>query len=140
MANFLHSKSSSDLGRLLLRLIVGGGLLFHGVFKLTHGIGFIVQTVSAHGLPGAFAYAVYLGEVLGPVLLIIGYKARVGGLLVAIDMVVAILLVHVHSFLTLNQAGGWGVELEMLYLVGGLAVFFMGAGKYRVVQSHGWGD
>ncbi len=119
-----------DLGRLLLRLGVGGLLLLHGIAKLRHGIGFVVETMHAHGLPGFFAYGVYLGEVVGPLLLLLGLWTRGAALLCAADMVVALLLVHLGSLWQLGPAGGWALELPALYLVGSLAVFFLGAGRY----------
>ena len=54
-----------DLGKLVLRLTVGGLLLFHGIHKLLNGIAPIKAMVAAHHLPDAIAYGVYLGEVSG---------------------------------------------------------------------------
>ena len=48
--------SHEDLGRLLLRLAVGGLMLFHGVHKLIGGIDGIAGMLAAKGLPGFIAY------------------------------------------------------------------------------------
>ncbi len=72
----------SDLGKLVLRLTLGILLLFHGVSKIRHGVDFIFPALEAHGLPTALAYLSYIGEVLAPILLIVGLwsrLARAGG-------------------------------------------------------------
>lgn len=72
-----------DFGKLVLRLTLGILILFHGTSKLMHGIGSIEGMVTATGMPGFVAYGVYAGEVLGPLLLIAGFHARIGAALVA---------------------------------------------------------
>src|SRR5580692_3652681 len=57
--------ASQDFGKLVLRLMLGTLLLFHGVHKVIHGIGPITAMVTAHHLPPALAYGVYSGEILG---------------------------------------------------------------------------
>lgn len=126
-----------DLGKLLLRVLVGGLMLFHGAHKVLHGIGGIVGMVGDHGIPSAFAYGVFVGEVLAPVLLVLGVLTRVGGLLVATNMVVAILLVHTADLLTLARTGGWSLELQAFYLFGGLAIALLGAGRYGLGGARG---
>ena len=51
-----------DLGKLLLRLAVGGLMLFHGLHKLFGGVGFISGMLVEKGLPGFIAYGVFVGE------------------------------------------------------------------------------
>jgi len=121
-----------DLGRLLLRVTVGGLLLFHGMYKLLNGIAPIQAMVAAHNLPDALAYGVYLGEIVGPVFLILGLFARVGGLLIAVNMIVAVLLARAGAVLAFGPSGGYALELEALYLFGALAVALIGAGRYSV--------
>ena len=118
-----------DIGKLVTRLGVGVLLLLHGVHKLLTGIAPIKEMVVAHHLPDLLAYGVYLGEVVGPILVILGLFARVGGLLIAIDMVVAIALAGLAGIVRLNDMGGYALELEMLYLLGGLSVALLGAGR-----------
>lgn len=42
---------SNDCGLLVLRLTVGGLMLFHGIHKLTAGVGFIGGMLAQMGLP-----------------------------------------------------------------------------------------
>ena len=124
-----------DIGKLVLRVVVAGLMLLHGVAKLRHGIGFIASTVHEHGLPTAFAYGVYLGEVVGPVLVLAGVLTRAGAALEAFDMLVAIWLSHSGQIFSLNKAGGWSLELQALYLFGALAVVLLGPGRYAISRG-----
>ena len=122
-----------DLGKLLLRLALAVVVLFHGVFKLRHGVAWMAQPLAAAGLPALLAYGTYLAEVLAPALLLVGYKARLAALVIAFDMLMAILLVLRPMLRTVRpQGGGWGVELEVLLLSAGLTVFLIGSGRYRL--------
>ncbi len=113
MSNFMQT-TSNDIGKLLLRLIIGGAMLPHGIGKVIHGIGFIEQGVVAAGFPHILAYGIYIGEFVGPILLILGIFTRLSALTVAIDMVMAFVLVHHSQIFMLNQVGGWAVELPAL--------------------------
>lgn len=122
------------IGKLILRLTVGVLILFHGTAKILHpdALAPIMKNVGALGLPGPFAYAVYLGEVLGPILIILGVFARLGGMLVVINMVFALILVHTPQLLTLAKNGGYGLELQAFYLFCGLTVAVLGSGRYAL--------
>jgi putative oxidoreductase len=126
-----------DLGKLVLRLTVGVLLLFHGVHKALTGIGDIKAMVAAHGLPDIVANGVYLGEIVGPVLIVIGLFSRVGGLLILVNMIVAVLLAGMAHLLTINAFGGYALELEAFYLFGALAVMLLGAGRFSLGGANG---
>src|SRR3546814_15644711 len=83
---------SDDTGKLILRLTVGILVLMHGLAKLSGGVGGISGMLSSHGLPGFLAYGAYIGEVIGPLLVIVGLYSRLGALFIVINMVVAILM------------------------------------------------
>ena len=132
------AKTGEDLGRFLLRVAVGGLMLFHGVSKLSHGIGFIQGMVDKAHLPSFLAYGVYVGEGLGPILMLVGLFARAGGLFVAVDMLVAIALTRGAGAWALDpRTGAIGTELEMLFLTGGLAVALLGAGSWSLSRGKG---
>lgn len=130
-------RSSDDLGKLVLRVILGALILFHGVSKLIHGPGFVVQALGQAGMPSFLAYGVYVGEVVAPLLLVLGLWARVGALIVAVNMVVALLLVHTSQFMSLADTGGWALELQGMYLGGAIAVLLLGAGHFSLGGAHG---
>lgn len=128
---------SEDIGKLVLRLMVGGLLIFHGISKAFNGVDFIAKGLAAHGLPSFIAYGVYVGEILAPVLIILGLWTRLSGLVVAFDLLVAILLVRLPAFFTMSRGGGWSVELDAFFLLSGLAVFFLGPGRIRLGRGKG---
>ncbi len=134
-AQALASNWGNDVGKLLLRVTVGGLVLLHGLFKLGAGPGFIVKMLAAHGLPGALGYLVYVGEILAPALLIAGVWTRAAAAVVVVNMVIAILLVHTGQFFQLSNQGGWALELQGLYLFGALAILLLGAGRYAVAGA-----
>ena len=127
-----------DFGKLVLRLTVGVLLLFHGVHKLLTGIQPIKDMLTAHGIPDALSYGVYLGEVVGPVLIVLGIFSRIGAVLVVIDMIVAVLLAGTGSLMALNAGGGYALELETFFLFGGLSIALLGAGRLGLGIGGRW--
>ncbi|MCB9898930.1 MAG: DoxX family protein [Planctomycetes bacterium] len=124
------STTLEDWGKLLLRLSLGGLMLFHGIGKLgSGGIDGITQMVTAKGLPEAVAYGVYVGEVVAPILIIAGLLTRLAGFVFAFNMAIAIWLAHSADLLTLTEMGAPKLELQYLYLIGGLAIGCLGGGR-----------
>ena len=119
-------------GKLLLRLTVGGLMLFHGISKLFNDgtVGFIGSKLADAGLPEALAYGVYIGEVVAPLMIIVGLLTRAGAALIVINMLFAILLVHTGDLFALSDHGGWRLELQGFYLLVSLAIVFLGSGRY----------
>ena len=128
---------TEDEGKLLLRAVLAILLLFHGVSKLIGGIGFVTGMLDKAGLPAWLGYLVYVGEVVAPLLILAGLFTRLAALVVVINMIVALLLVHTAQFFTLNQTGGWALELQGMYLAGALAVALLGAGRYSIGGAAG---
>lgn len=129
---------NTDLGLLILRLSIGGLMLLHGISKLIYGAGFIEQVVVDAGLPSFIAYGVYLGEVIAPLFIIGGYGTRIAAVVFAGNCIVAASLVHLHDLFSINEQGGWAVELLGLYFFGALALIFTGGGKYAISSKHIW--
>ena len=124
----------NDTGKLILRLTLGILILLHGIAKLTNGIAPIEGMVTGMGLPAFTAYGVYAGEILGPLLLIAGFYARIGAALIAINMLVAIALAHASEVTSLGQTGGWALELQGMFLFTAIALMLMGPGRFAVSQ------
>lgn len=123
-----------DLGRLALRVALGVLILLHGVSKLRNGLGPVEEMVAAHGLPSFVSYGVLVGEVLAPVLILTGFYARIGALLVAVNMLFAFALAHMAQLGQLNEQGGWALELQGMYLAAAVALALLGPGRYAVNQ------
>jgi putative oxidoreductase len=78
--------------------------------------------VTGHGLPSWLAYGVYVGEVVAPLLLLIGLWVVPAALIVVGNMIVALLLAHTGQFLSIGNSGGWALELQAFFLVTALVV------------------
>lgn len=125
-----HAMPLDDAGKLLLRSLLAVLLLFHGVAKILGGPDFIVGLVTKAGLPGALGYLVYVGEVVAPLFLLIGVFTRAAALVIAINMLVAVALVHAGEIFTMTKTGGWALELQGFFFGTALAVALLGAGRY----------
>ncbi|CDN05788.1 conserved membrane hypothetical protein [Klebsiella quasipneumoniae subsp. similipneumoniae] len=130
--------SHEDAGKLLLRLAVGGLMLFHGLHKLLDGVDGISGMLAAKGLPGFIAYGVLVGEVVAPCLLIVGILTRPAALVLAFTMVVAWLMVGLGKTFALDAVGAWAIENLVYFFVGALAIALLGAGRYSLAGQSVW--
>ena len=120
-----------DMAKLLLRVSAGGLMMFHGIHKLTHGIGGIKSMVVNAGIPELFAYGVYVGELIAPLFIILGLYARVAAAVMGVNMLVAIWLAFGFS-IGLDKNGGLLIETPLLYLAMSLLIVLLGSGKYAI--------
>ncbi len=131
LENYLGRILSADLGKLILRFALGFLMIFHGYKKAMVGITGIEGLVVKEGFPAFLAYGVYLGEIIIPLLLIIGLYTRISSLIFAVTMGFAIYLAHFSQLLEINNnTGGLVIELPLLYMLCAIALMFIGAGKY----------
>lgn len=129
--------SHNDLGKLILRVGLALLILFHGIAKVVGGVGFISGVLAKFGLPAALGYMVYVGEVIAPLLILFGVLTRAAALVVAINMIVAVMLVHTAEFFTMAKTGGWALELQGMYFIAAIAVALLGAGRYSIGGVNG---
>lgn len=122
----------NDGARLLLRLVLGLLMLLHGIAKLRGGIAPIAGMVTGAGLPAWFAYGVYVGEVVAPLLVVTGWYSRIAAALIAVNMLFAIGLAHRGEIFDLGATGGWALELQGLFLAVAVAVALLGPGRYAI--------
>jgi putative oxidoreductase len=123
-----------DIAKLILRVTLGLLILLHGISKLRSGIGFLTPMVQGIGLPPWVAYGVFLGEILGPIMVILGIFARTGAFLILANMMFAVVLVHRSQIFTLGKEGGWALELQAMFLFTALALLLMNPGRYAMTR------
>ncbi|MCB1567838.1 MAG: DoxX family protein [Xanthomonadales bacterium] len=128
----MNDNARADLGKLILRLALGVLVLLHGIGKLKGGLEGITYIVSDHGVPGFIAYGVYVGEIVAPLMVLAGFYARMGALLIVVNMLAAIALVHMGELAQLNDHAGWALELQGMYLATALALALLGPGAYGI--------
>jgi len=123
---------TEDAGKLVLRLALGVLMLLHGLAKISSGVTGIAGMLQGAGLPAMLAYGVYVGEVIAPLLVIIGVYARIGAWLIASNMLFAIWLAHSAEIFLLGRGGGWALELQGMFLSTAVALALIGPGRYAV--------
>ncbi len=125
-----------DLALLILRLALAGVLLYHGVPKL---LNFAGTTAAFQGMnvPAPSLSVVYavIAEVLGGLLILFGVAVDVAGVLVVIDMLGAILFVHLHNGFDFGK-GGWEHPFTILSMA--LVLALAGPGRYAVGSTAGY--
>ena len=131
-------KKNIDLGMLITRIAIGFPMSVYGISKLIYGVGFIEDMMTLHELPSFFAYGVFAGELIAPVMLMIGFRARLAGLIFAANCFTATILAQTANIFKLNEFGGWALELLVIYMLVSLSFFFSGAGKYAVSTQNKW--
>jgi len=135
--NTAVNSCAADAGKLVLRAALAILILFHGYAKITGGLGDIVGLVAKHGLPSAFGYLVLVGEVVAPLMVLFGVWTRAAAAVIAMNMLVAIGLVHTSQLGQISNTGGWAIELQAIYLASAAAIALMGAGRYSVGGVNG---
>ncbi|GIX49205.1 MAG: quinol oxidase [Candidatus Tectimicrobiota bacterium] len=118
-------------GLTVLRVIVGVVFFLHGWQKLfSWGLGSVAGFMSQSGipLPGLAAVVVTAAELLGGLALILGLLTRWAALVLAVNMLVAILVVHLrHGFFLPN-----GFEFALSLLAANVALLLEGGGKLEL--------
>ena len=146
----MHSQHSQDIGKFVLRLMVGILLLFHAYGVLIGDPG-IPNAVAAWKLPTFFAHIALLLEAGGALLIILGVFTEAGAIAIIAFMVAGLIMYHVsavenlrgsgnHLFMLGNNPAGthhdkYFLESQAFYLFGAIAVLFLGSGRYAVRQS-----
>jgi putative oxidoreductase len=131
----MNPAAQQDAARLILRLVLGLCILLHGIAKIRHGVGGIEEMLVAKGLPGVLSWGALVGEVLGPLMVLAGWHARIGAVLIAINMLFAIFLVHMGELFALGQQGGWAIELQAMFLFTAVALALLGPGRFSLNQK-----
>jgi putative oxidoreductase len=126
-ADFLPA--STDVGLALLRVWLGASLLMlHGMGKWQRLMGEEIQFVSVFGLTPTVSLALaVIGEMVAPLLLIVGFASRWAALLAAITMATAFFVGH-----SLALSGDSSGELAFIYLAGFVTLVITGPGRFSV--------
>jgi putative oxidoreductase len=125
-----------DFGKLVLRLALGILVLLHGISKVKGGVGFLTPLLTGIGLPPWVSYGVYIGEIVAPIMVILGLFTRVGAFIIFVNMVFAIVLVHRPELLTMTKQGGWALELQGMFMFTALALIFLSPGRYAMTRRY----
>jgi putative oxidoreductase len=124
-----------DLGRLLIRVMIGAVFVYHGSQKLFgwfggHGISGAAEWMGGIGIPLPTLSAVLAGvaEFVGGLAVLAGLGLRLAAVPMTFTMLVAIATVHRHAFGAQN--GGMEYPLTLAAVLVGLAL--LGPGRFRL--------
>lgn len=120
----------ADVSLLVLRLAMGSIFAAHGAQKLMKGVAATADGFEGLGipLPMVAAVVVIAVELGGGIALALGLLTRIAGALLAINMLVAMLLVHLPNGFFLPS----GVEFVLALFGGSVALAGLGAGAFSV--------
>jgi putative oxidoreductase len=134
-------QTNDDIVALVLRLILGVVFFPHGMQKLFGwfgGYGFsgsLGWFTGSMGIPALFAVLVILAEGLGSLGLLTGFLTRLSALGIALNMIGAVLMVHLPNGFFMNWDGkkaGEGYEFHLLAIGIGVALVISGGGKWSI--------
>jgi len=126
---------STDLGKLLLRLGTGGLMLFHGINKVTYGFDGIKGLLVNKAVPEILWVGAFIGEVIAPIFIILGFMTRISSLLIFITMIFSIFLAFYPNIFNLGKGGAPIIELNLLYTFSSLTIFLIGSGKFSIYRN-----
>ena len=117
------------LGLLILRLALGAIMIAHGWQKIADHMHGITGMIHQLGLPTFMAYVVVATELGGGILIVVGFLTRLAALAIFVDMVVAILKVHLpHGLFSSNG----GFEFPLACAAIAFSLIWSGAGPIAI--------
>jgi putative oxidoreductase len=139
-------QTEDDTAVLILRVLLGVVFFPHGMQKLLGwfgGYGFsgtMDMFTTKLAIPAVFAFLAIMAEGLGSLGLIIGFLTRVAAFAIAVEMAVAVYLLHWQNGFFMNWFGnqkGEGFEYHLLVIAIGIALMIKGGGKWSVDKGIG---
>lgn len=137
-------KTDNDIAIFVLRLMLGIVFFPHGMQKLlgwfggngfSGTMGFFTDNL---GIPAVFAFLAIMAEGLGSLGLITGLLTRVAAFGVTVNMIVAVLMLHLPNGFFMNWFGnqkGEGFEYHLLVIAMGITLMIKGGGALSVDKA-----
>lgn len=119
----------------IVRVVIGLTIFVHGWGKVMGGAAGIAGYFAKLGMPapGAMAYWAIFIETVGALCVAAGLFTRFFAAVLAIEMLIALILVHSHNGFLVSVSGGKnGMEYVLLLGVVLLAIAIRGGGPYSV--------
>ncbi len=133
--------TDDDTATMILRVLLGVVFFPHGMQKLLgwfggYGfggtMGFFTGTL---GIPALFAFLAIIAEGLGALGLLTGFLTRLSAFGIAVNMAVAVYMLHFQNGFFMNWFGkqaGEGYEYHLLVIAIAIALMIKGGGKWSV--------
>ena len=133
--------TSNDSAIAILRLALGVVFFAHGAQKMlgwfggygfSGTMGFFTHQM---GIPAPFAFLAICAEFFGGLGLIVGFLGRIAAFGIMCNMIVAVMMIHIHNGLFMNWFGnqkGEGYEYHVLAIAALLVIIIKGSGAFSV--------
>jgi putative oxidoreductase len=133
-------KTKPDVVLTIIRVMLGIAFFYHGAQKMLGwwgGPGFsnMMHAFEGMGIPSVFAFLAIAAEFFGGIGLIIGFLSRIAAFGITVNMIVAILTVHLPNGFSINWSGqqkGEGIEFHLLVLAITFSIMIAGAGAFSL--------
>jgi putative oxidoreductase len=121
-----------DLALLILRVVLGIIMIYHGWPKVTN-LGGTIEGMAGMGVPAPAVAAIFatVAEVVGGLLMVLGAFTDIAGLMFVIDMLGAITFVHAKNGFSVAKGG---MEWPLLLAAAALAIALAGPGRHAVAS------
>jgi putative oxidoreductase len=131
----LDVRLTARYGLAILRVVLGIAMLVHGWAKLSGGVdnvaGFFGGMLGIPA-PGLMAWVVTIVELVGGILLVVGFLTQIAGLLIALDMLGAILFAYLLRGAPFIENGQISWEKEAVFAAAALCLALSGPGAWSV--------
>src|SRR5215212_2030459 len=133
----LDVRLTARYGLAILRVALGIAMLVHGWGKLSGGVDKVAGSFGGMlGIPapGLMAWVVTIVELVGGILLVVGFLTQIAGILIALDMLGAILFAYLLRGAPLIAENGQQIswEKEAVFAAAALCIVLAGAGAWSV--------
>ena len=131
----LDVRLTARYGLAILRVVLGIVMLVHGWSKLSGGVGNVAGFfggVLGIPAPGLMAWVVTIVELVGGILLVVGFLTQIVGILVALDMLGAILFAYLLRGSPFIENGSITWEKEAVFAAAALCIALAGPGAWSV--------
>jgi len=141
LRKLMHTED--DVVPTIIRLVLGGVMFAHGAQKMLgwfggYGFSGTMGFFESQHIPAPLAFLAIAAEFFGGIGLLLGLLGRVAAFGVGVNMVVAILTVHLANGLFMNWSGqqkGEGFEYHLLVLAMVAAILLKGSGAWSVDRA-----
>ena len=113
-----------NLVDLIGRILISALFLLNGIFKISNYEG-TIGWMESFGMPGIFLVPAIILEIVGPVLIIIGYKTKLAAGLLSLFCIATAVIFH-NDFTNQMQFTSF---LKNIALAGGFLILFVNGAK-----------
>ena len=130
----LDVRLTARYGLAILRIVLGIAMLVHGWSKLSGGVDGVAGFFGTLGIPipGLMAWVVTIVELVGGILLVVGFLTQIVGILIALDMLGAILFAFLLRGAPFIENGAIIWEKEAVFAAAALCIVLAGPGAWSV--------